>query len=40
MGSDKDAVVDANCGSKRAGLCIADASIMPRITFGNTAHRH
>jgi choline dehydrogenase len=37
MGSDKDAVVDAQLRVHGVpGLRIADASIMPRITSGNT----
>jgi len=37
MGSDKDAVVDAQLRVHGVpGLRIADASVMPRITSGNT----
>ena len=37
MGTDSDAVVDANLKVKGVnGLCIADTSIMPKITSGHT----
>lgn len=37
MGSDMESVVDARLKFRRlAGLRVADASVMPRITSGNT----
>jgi len=37
MGSDKNAVLDPQCRVRGIeGLRVADASVMPRITSGNT----